>query len=65
MAKSCKELAVGLFECVKKTPCVKAGGGIRECMKQGNECQDLRNAYFACKRGALDMRTRIQGPKAY
>ncbi len=49
---------------MKKTECVQAGGDIRECIKKETDCQHLRNSYFACRRGALDMRTRIQGPKA-
>ena len=28
-------------------------------------CQEYRTAYYLCKRSALDMRTRIQGQKAY
>ena len=75
MGKSCKDIAQSLVDCMKDSPCVKAGGDIRECMKEhpqdvsnrdiGHECQELRNAYFLCKRGGLDMRTRIRGPRVY
>lgn len=63
--QSCKELAKTLYECMEKTECVKRGGDIRSCMKEETECTQYRTAYFECRRGALDMRTRIQGPKAY
>ena len=70
MGKSCKEIAQTLVECMKETKCVKDGGGIRDCLNEtgkngGGECQEFRNAYFICKRSALDMRTRIQGQKSY
>jgi hypothetical protein len=39
MAKSCMEVAQTLVECMKSTPCVKAGGDIRKCMKETDECQ--------------------------
>ena len=76
MGKSCKEIAESLVDCIKKSECVlKNGGTVRDCLgdltKQeseaqvGQECQDLRSAYFNCKRGGLDMRNRIRGPRVY
>jgi cytochrome c oxidase assembly factor 5 len=71
MAKSCKEIAESLVDCIKKSPCVRNGGSIKGCLNSmkntddDNECQALRNAYFSCKRGGLDMRTRIRGQKSY
>lgn len=73
MGKSCKEIAETLIDCIKNSQCVKNGGDVRSCMKtpQGNdevqmgECQEFRAAYFTCKRGSLDMRTRIKGQKVY
>ena len=77
MGKSCKDVAQSLVDCVKNTPCVKDGGDIKTCMKKmsgsttsaGDEsiadCQELRTAYTLCKRGGLDMRTRIRGPRVY
>jgi hypothetical protein len=52
---------------MKKTECVQKGGDIKDCMKEevDSECSKYRVAYFECKRGALDMRTRIRGPTAY
>ena len=29
------------------------------------DCQELRSAYYLCKRNGLDMRTRIRGPRVY
>ena len=77
MAKSCKEIAVSLLDCMKNTKCMKDGGDLRSCMKavgpdtafnfegDANDCQELRAAYFSCKRGGLDMRTRIRGQRVY
>ena len=65
MAKSCKDIAESLVECIKKTECYKSCKDLKTCIKDNadGECQDLRTSYFLCKRGGLDMRTRIQGPK--
>ena len=76
MGKSCKEIAESLVDCIKKSDCViKQGGTVRDCIGDmskmedecghSQECQELRNAYFNCKRGALDMRNRIRGPRVY
>ena len=67
MGKSCKECAQSLFECLKETKCVKDGGEIRDCLKLNttNECQELRAAYLACKKGGLDMRSRLRGVRVY
>ena len=63
--KSCRDIAQTLYDCMKKTECVKSGGDVRDCMKNASECQEFRGAYFNCKRSGLDMRTRIRGPKVY
>ena len=76
MARSCKEIAQTLVECIKNSVCVKSGGEVRQCLQAsmgeneqgiplGGECQEFRTAYFNCKRSGLDMRTRIKGPKVY
>lgn len=65
MGRSCIDVAQSLVQCMKDTPCVRAGGDIRRCMREHAECGDLRRAYFQCKRDGLDMRTRIQGQKVY
>lgn len=36
-----------------------------ECIDIGMDEQVQRNAYFECKRGQLDMRTRIRGQRVY
>ena len=66
MGKSCKDVAESLVQCLKKSKCVMEGGDMRSCMKgtaSADECSEHRTAYLLCKRGSLDMRTRIQGPK--
>ena len=72
MGKSCKDVADSLIECMRKTQCMKNGGDLRSCLKATNEsasdvvdCQELRAAYFTCKRGGLDMRSRIRGVRVY
>ena len=37
---------------------------VKRCLK-AEECHKFREAYFLCKRGQLDMRTRIRGNKGY
>ena len=39
----------------------KEGKDIRVCAKEVEACAGLRTAYFQCKRGQLDARTRIPG----
>ncbi len=34
-------------------------------LEGAEECQQLRNAYYTCKRAGLDMRTRIRGTRVY
>jgi len=58
-----------LLLCVEQTPCVARGGSVRACVRdRGDEgaddvCRALRRAYFECRRGQLDMRSRIRGRK--
>ncbi|CAI5487296.1 unnamed protein product [Closterium sp. Naga37s-1] len=69
MSKSCKGLAYELVKCVAESPCVKEQGRpVQECAgKQPPEipskCVGLRETYAKCKRGQVDMRTRIRGNK--
>jgi hypothetical protein len=75
MGKSCKDVAQSLVDCMQKTACVKNGGGIKDCLKavevsadgveSAGECQEFRTAYFTCKRGSLDMRSRIRGQRVF
>ncbi|CAA7406796.1 unnamed protein product [Spirodela intermedia] len=71
MAKSCKGLAMELIKCLSETPCVKEQKrSYRECAGEKvplitSECVGLRETYFNCKRGQVDMRARIRGNKGY
>ena len=38
---------------------------VAECVKRADECNALRYTYAECKRGQVNMRTRIQGSKGY
>ena len=37
----------------------------QECMAKAGECDGLRYTYAECKRGQVNMRSRIQGAKGY
>mmetsp|Transcript_40173 Transcript_40173/g.128326 ORF Transcript_40173/g.128326 Transcript_40173/m.128326 type:complete len:80 (+) Transcript_40173:224-463(+) len=69
MSKSCTGMLDDLVKCLEKTPCVqKDKKNLKECAKDGNiakECLSVRNGYFLCKRGQLDMRKRIRGNQGY
>ncbi|KAJ0969383.1 hypothetical protein J5N97_022260 [Dioscorea zingiberensis] len=69
MSKSCKGLAMELVKCLSETDCVKVENRpFRECAGEkppsiSSECVGLRETYFNCKRGQVDMRARIRGNK--
>ncbi|ESQ35762.1 hypothetical protein EUTSA_v10009851mg, partial [Eutrema salsugineum] len=71
MAKSCKGLAEELVKCLSESICVKdEKRSIRDCAGEKSpcipsECVGLRETYFNCKRGQVDMRARIRGNKGY
>ncbi|XP_059645191.1 uncharacterized protein LOC132286818 isoform X1 [Cornus florida] len=71
MAKSCKGLAMELAKCLSESHCVNVEKRpYRECAKEkspsiSSECVGLRETYFNCKRGQVDMRARIRGNKGY
>ncbi|KAF4386626.1 hypothetical protein F8388_006581, partial [Cannabis sativa] len=71
MAKSCKGLAMELVKCLGESDCVKVENrSFRECAGEKSpsipsECVGLRETYFNCKRGQVDMRARIRGNKGY
>lgn len=44
---------------------VQEGKPIKQCASEVKECDGLRNAYSACKRGQLDARSRLRGNKGY
>jgi cytochrome c oxidase assembly factor 5 len=64
---ACKDAAQQLVLCMEKAPCVvqRRHPTISACLKAGDTegCDSLRRGYFECRRGQLDMRTRIQGRK--
>ena len=59
----CREIAQTLLDCLRETACMKSGKSSKECLgaEDAPDCQVYRTTYFECKRGQLDMRTRIQG----
>ncbi|CAM9803873.1 unnamed protein product [Chrysoparadoxa australica] len=62
----CKEAAMALLKCMQDYPCMQGGGKFTECVKEDlTECTAERRAFFECKRGQLDMRTRIRGPRNF
>jgi len=70
MSKSCDGLLKELVECLRSSPCVQVDKKtISECVRVdkglSTECLGIRATYFRCKRGQLDMRTRIRGNKGY
>ena len=57
-------------ECMKiENAYSTAGGGSGDNVNNQSgpsaDCQELRSAYYMCKRSGLDMRTRIRGPRVY
>ncbi|KAL2622645.1 hypothetical protein R1flu_002850 [Riccia fluitans] len=66
MSKSCKGLALELVKCLSESPCMKEQNrSYRDCAGEKvpvipTECVGLRETYYQCKRGQVDMRTRIQ-----
>ncbi|KAK4054585.1 Elongator subunit elp2 [Microbotryomycetes sp. JL201] len=64
---SCASIRQALAECLQRTDCVlKHDRTPQDCLQNHAselpiECQQLRKAYFECKRGMLDMRKRFRG----
>lgn len=71
MSKSCKGLVMELVKCLSESDCIKVENrSFRECAGEKSpsipsECVGLRETYFNCKRGQVDMRARIRGNKGY
>jgi cytochrome c oxidase assembly factor 5 len=64
----CKEHARALLACMQKSACMaEEGRGFKDCLHTDavEACQLERRSYFECRRGQLDMRTRIRGPRSY
>ncbi|XP_039039679.1 cytochrome c oxidase assembly factor 5-like [Hibiscus syriacus] len=70
MSKSCKGLAMEQIKCLSESDCVRVEKFIQGCAGENNpsipsECVGLRETYFNCKRGLVDMRAGIRGNKGY
>ncbi|RLN44563.1 hypothetical protein BBJ28_00012500 [Nothophytophthora sp. Chile5] len=70
MGKACRDMAEALRDCMVQQECMSDGKRtLKQCLHDraySHECKvglEYRLAYFECKRGQLDMRTRIRGPK--
>ncbi|OQR86810.1 hypothetical protein ACHHYP_09921 [Achlya hypogyna] len=67
MGKSCRDMAEQLRDCMVEMECMADGTRtLKTCLKLDDykhECKEYRYAYFECKRGQIDMRQRIRGPK--
>ncbi|KAG6591094.1 cytochrome c oxidase assembly factor 5 [Phytophthora cinnamomi] len=67
MGKACRDMAEALRDCMVQQQCMADGTKtLKQCLHDrahSHECQEYRVAYFECKRGQLDMRQRIRGPK--
>jgi len=65
----CETVRDDLLACLLRTDCCKKEKRTpRECLKDiqaSEECQNLRIAFFECKRSILDMRTRFRGRKDF
>ena len=66
MAKACSGVMKDLAKCIAESKCIQEDKlSIEVCMKKAEECNALRYTYAECKRGQVNMRTRIQGNKGY
>jgi cytochrome c oxidase assembly factor 5 len=68
MTKACSGVLKDLAKCIANSKCIKEEKlSINDCMKKdkAEECNALRYTYGECKRGQVNMRTRIQGNKGY
>ncbi len=65
---ACKEQALALYQCMESSECMANGGTLKECLKKGGEeaeqCAKFRTAYYNCRRGMIDRRARLRGPRA-
>ena len=56
------------MKCVESTECVKSNT-LKQCVKDGklfpSQCETAKQVYMSCKRGQLDMRSRLRGNKGY
>lgn len=68
MSKSCSGMLEEMLKCVEGTECVKKNS-LKACVKDGKlfptQCELVKQVYDKCKRGQLDMRSRLRGNKGY
>ena len=68
MSKSCSGMLEELLKCVESTECVKSNS-LKQCVKDSklfpSQCETAKQVYMSCKRGQLDMRSRLRGNKGY
>jgi len=64
-AAQCADIATQFAVCVDASKCAADAPGrpLLECAPHAPECDALHRAYTACRRGQLDMRTRIRGQR--
>ena len=72
MSKSCKGMLDDYLACVEQSACVRAQNhSLSACAKGTDgasvpeECEVKRANYFTCRKGQLDMRSRLRGNKGY
>ncbi|KAF6255338.1 cytochrome c oxidase assembly protein PET191 [Scenedesmus sp. NREL 46B-D3] len=67
MSTSCHGLITKYVDCLRQTECYRdKKKTVTQCAEElPEECNSLRYALFACKRGQVDARSRIQGNKGY
>ncbi|WZN58846.1 cytochrome c oxidase assembly protein [Chloropicon roscoffensis] len=66
MPSACAGVMQDLAKCIAESKCIKEEKrSIEECVKRVDECNALRYTYAECKRGQVNMRSRIQGSKGY
>jgi len=72
MSKSCKGMLDDYLACVEQSPCVqKQKFSLTSCAKGTDgasvpeACAVKRANYFSCRKGQLDMRSRLRGNKGY
>ncbi|EKX45409.1 hypothetical protein GUITHDRAFT_108676 [Guillardia theta CCMP2712] len=64
MSTSCKNLKNKLLICISTTPCANRGGTVKQCLQDNElpeDCKKIRQMFFECRRGQMDMRNRIRG----
>lgn len=66
--RACDQIRYDLKACLMNSDCVKKGLSPKECLVTHSpdvpdECFELRQSFFECKRSIIDMRSRFRGRK--